>query len=161
MANRQGGQVVIFNEAKTKVLLIKREDFRIWVPPGGSMDDGETPMETAAREAWEETGYEVTIDHYLGEYRRPQIGNAVIHAFVGYVTGGDGSNHSWESLEVEWFDVDALPKRTFSHAREVIEDARFSTELPVKKVQYLPTWQMWLFFVGIRVRNLRNWWLGR
>lgn len=157
----QGGQVVILNEDKSQVLLIKREDFRIWVPPGGHMEEGETAEEAAAREAWEETGFDIAIDQYIGEYYRPQIHNATVHAFRGRVVGGDGSNRSWEALDVQWFPVHDLPKRTFTLARQVIDDALLDHDTPVKRVQYLPRWQVTLLTVGIIVRNLRNRIYGR
>ncbi|MEM7131811.1 MAG: NUDIX hydrolase [Chloroflexota bacterium] len=157
----QGGQVVIFNDAKSQVLLIKREDFRIWVPPGGRLEEGETPEEAAIREAWEETGYQVAVEYYVGEYRRPQFGNGITHVFVGHVVGGDGRDRSWESLAVEWFDVDKLPKRTFSLAKEIILDAQSANDLPLKRDQYLPIWLVGLLFIGLRIRNVRNWVMGR
>lgn len=160
-SQHQGSQVVIFNEDKSKVLLIKREDFRIWVPPGGRADPGETPEETAIREAFEETGYEVAVDYLIGKYRRPQFNNSLIFVYAGHIVGGDGSNRSWEALAAEWFPTDKLPKRTFRLAREVIRDAQFALDHPVQKSQYLPQWLAALFFVGIQVRNIRNRLLGR
>lgn len=155
-----GSQVVIFNEDKTKVLLILREDFRIWVTPGGRADEGESFEACAAREAYEETGYEVAIDYFLGEYERPQRKHTS-HIYVGYVSGGDGTTHSWESLAVEWFDVDDLPKRMLGLTREFIHDARFATDLPLRRTQMMPTWQVVLLNSGMKIRDVRNRVLGR
>lgn len=152
---RDGSQTVIFNEDKSKVLLILREDFRIWVPPGGNADAGESFEACAAREAFEETGYKVTIDYFLGEYHRPQRGH-VTHVFVGHVTGGDGSNHSWESLAVEWHNVDALPKRMIGLSREIIDDACTVTDPPVQRTQMMPRWQLFLINSGMKIRDVRN-----
>ena len=155
-----GAQLVILNQDRTETLLIKREDFRVWTVPGGRIEAGETPEAAAVREAGEETGYPVAIDNVLGEYWRPQLpnGGALIHAFVGHVTEGERGEASWEAIDVAWFAVDALPKRTLSFAREVIEDACFATGLPVKRTQYLPWWQARLIAIGLQLRGLRNWW---
>ena len=158
-----GAQVVIFNDDRSKVLLVKREDFRVWTVPGGRIEPGETAEQAAQREALEETGFIVAIDRYFGEYRRPQMpnGGTVIQAYTGQVIHGDATDHSWESVRVEWFEVDRLPKRTMGFAREIIEDARFATEVPVKRTQYLPKWQTLVVHLGIKLRNLRNWLQGR
>lgn len=156
-----GAQLVIFNPDRTRTLLIKREDFRIWTVPGGRIETGETAEEAAVREAYEETGHPVAIDYRLGEYWRPQLpnGGALIQGFVGHVTDGERVEASWEAVDVAWFAVENLPKRTLAFARDLIEDARFATDLPVQRTQYLPWWQPPLIAVGIRVRNWRNRWL--
>lgn len=159
----RGAQVVILSPDHSQTLLIKREDIRVWTVPGGRIEAGETAEAAAQREALEETGFTVAIDRYLGEYWRPQLpnGGSLVYAYVGHVVGGDGQEHSWEAVAVEWFAVDQLPKRTLSFAREVIDDARFATELPVKRTQLLPRWQAIGFLLGVPIRNLRNWWRGR
>jgi ADP-ribose pyrophosphatase YjhB (NUDIX family) len=41
-----------------KTLLLKHKKLGIWLPPGGHIDEGETPDEAALRETREETGLE-------------------------------------------------------------------------------------------------------
>lgn len=160
---KRGAQVVIFTPDRSQTLLIKREDFRVWTVPGGGIEAGETAAAAAQREALEETGCSVAIDYYLGEYWRPQLpnGGSLIDAFVGHVVGGDSSQHNWEAVAVEWFPVEQLPKRTLSFARELIDDARFATDLPVKRTQLLPQWQAITLMIGIPIRNLLNRFQGR
>src|SRR5438309_1914918 len=42
-----------------KVLLIYHHKLQKWLPPGGHIEENETPPEAAKREALEETGYEI------------------------------------------------------------------------------------------------------
>jgi len=70
---KQFATTVITDEKGERTLLILREDFRIWALPGGGLESGETPEQAALRETHEESGYEVTIDKYIGKYHRPQF----------------------------------------------------------------------------------------
>jgi len=49
-----------------KLLLIDHSKYSIWLPPGGHVEDRETPDETAVRETLEETGFEVELQHSSG-----------------------------------------------------------------------------------------------
>jgi len=66
----KGSCCVVINE-KEEVLLVLREDFRIWTLPGGGLEPDETWEQAAVRETLEETGYEGIIKQYVGEYWRP------------------------------------------------------------------------------------------
>lgn len=48
-------EVWLFDEALERVLLV-RHRWRLWVPPGGKVERGETPRTAAQREVFEETG---------------------------------------------------------------------------------------------------------
>lgn len=54
----------VINPDNKKILLVKHGTFNKWLQPGGHMEDGETPEETAMREVYEETGLRI---HLLGE----------------------------------------------------------------------------------------------
>jgi len=100
-----------------QILLVKRATQLMeggkWGLVGGFVDRDETIKQAAAREIMEETGYEVTditlfriIDtpHRLGEDRQ---NIAFVHLCVaGQRTG----TPDWESTEVRWFPLSALPE---------------------------------------------------
>ena len=80
-----------------------------------------------------------------------------MRVFAGRVMGGNPSQHDWESLEVRWFPLSALPKRLFSLSREHIQDAYANSDEPFEKEQRLSRLEavLWgCFFVWRRVRNL-------
>lgn len=53
-----GVDIVILNE-NSELLVLKRSDDSMWSLPGGWMDVGETPIETAVRETKEEAGIDI------------------------------------------------------------------------------------------------------
>ena len=96
-----------------KVLLQLREDFRIWGFPGGGVEPGERWEDAAVRETWEETGYQTELVRLVGEYTRPDyLPGEVKYVSSGRVIGGEARPDPRESLEVRWFPVDALPRRS-------------------------------------------------
>jgi 8-oxo-dGTP pyrophosphatase MutT (NUDIX family) len=55
---RRTFSVAIYPRHQGKVLMIRHKRLGIWLPPGGELTPGETPLEAAARELREETGLE-------------------------------------------------------------------------------------------------------
>ncbi|HYF76535.1 MAG TPA: NUDIX hydrolase [Symbiobacteriaceae bacterium] len=66
---RAVARVLIMNEAG-ELLLCRSRDGKAWVPPGGTLDSGETLAEAAMREAAEEAGLAVDLGPmvYLQEF---------------------------------------------------------------------------------------------
>jgi 8-oxo-dGTP pyrophosphatase MutT (NUDIX family) len=149
---------VVVRNARGEVLLVLREDLRTWALPGGGREPAETSEEAAVREAREETGYEVELDRYVGEYWRPQMprGGDRQRLYLARVTGGDPSAHDWESVAVRWFAVDRLPRRLTPFCAEQIADALAEDERPVEKEQRLTWLQAALLRVFFLLRSARN-----
>lgn len=153
----RGSCCVVLNEKK-EILLVLREDFRIWTLPGGGLEPDETWEQAAVRETLEETGYEVEIKQYVGEYWRPQLSHGqgdIMRVFLARVIGGP-SQHDRESMDVRWFPVASLPKHMFRFSREHLLDALTPSPLPVAKEQRLPLWIATLLRLGLSMRNIRN-----
>lgn len=154
----KGSCCVVFNE-KREILLVLREDFRIWTLPGGGLEPDETWEEAAVRETLEETGYGVMIKQYVGEYWRPQLSHGkgdLMRVFIAQAKSCSPVRHDKESVEVRWFPTASLPKRMFRFAREHIHDALISSPSPIIKEQHLPIWMAMLLRIALLMRNLRN-----
>jgi ADP-ribose pyrophosphatase YjhB (NUDIX family) len=104
-----------------RVLMIRRGTdlgYGLWSLPGGFVDRGEVVESAAAREAWEETGLEVSVDGLLGLFSLP--GDPVIvAAFTAHETGGKLAPGP-EALETSFFPLDALPELAFTRDTEIL-----------------------------------------
>lgn len=150
--------MLILSEDKRKVLLQKREDFRVWGAPGGGMEQGETPEQAAIREAREETGFITQIDGLLGDYtypRRRRGADDTQRVFIGHVIGGKAEDHGWESVAVAWFELERLPRNTIRFTRLYLDDF-LSGAYPITKSVRLPAWYAALLGGLIWLRNVRN-----
>jgi 8-oxo-dGTP diphosphatase len=89
-----------------------------WSFPSGFVDAYEDVREAAVREAYEETGIHVTIEHLLGVYQEP--GSRVI--FLAFAaTAGDGiPTPGDEAFEVRFFDPNAMPPPAFLHDAAIV-----------------------------------------
>jgi len=99
-----------------RVLLGRRSDNGRWALITGIIDPGEQPADAAVRECEEETGVKVVPERLTGV----SVTEPVVHAngdqaqyleltFLCRAVGGEARVNDDESLEVGWFDRDALP----------------------------------------------------
>ncbi|MFI7586872.1 NUDIX domain-containing protein [Spongisporangium articulatum] len=127
---RVGASALVLDDAG-RVLLQQRRDNGLWALPGGAVDPGESVGAAAAREACEETGYDVEPLYVVGVYSDPR------HVFV--YPGGEARQEfvvcvacrlvggalavSEESREVGWFTPSELEALTMHpRVRARIED---------------------------------------
>ncbi|MEZ5222735.1 MAG: NUDIX hydrolase [Ilumatobacteraceae bacterium] len=104
----------VIHDADRGVLLLWRHRFTTdtwgWEVPAGRIDDGETPIEAAAREAFEETGWRPGPIRPLTSYF-PHNGtsDATFHLFAaeGATHVGPPSDPT-ESERVEWVPFDVV-----------------------------------------------------
>jgi len=154
----QGSFVVIFDENRARVLMHQRRDFRIWSLPGGHIEVGESPEDAAVREAFEETGYRIRINRFVGKYWRPQIGpeGDMTYLYSGEIIGGEAVQRGLETVGVAWFDFRKLPRRLRPMVRLYVQDATRDASEPVTRTVQVPLWQLTLRQIAISLRVLRN-----
>ena len=93
---------------------------RTWALPKGWIDPGETPAETAVREAWEETGLHARLEEKLGDvkyaYTRgdgTRVFKIVSFYLLRYRSGRIGAIPPGMELEVaeaRWLPLDEAPR---------------------------------------------------
>jgi 8-oxo-dGTP diphosphatase len=141
---------VLVTDGDGRLLLLRRANepwLGRWDIPGGFCDAEEHPIETAAREAREETGFEVEVTGFLGLWLdrypdpadpdHPKVTlNVYYHARAGTETGRPDAA---ETTELGWFAPDELPEEiAFPHhaeavlaaGRQAVKDGRTVTPLP-------------------------------
>lgn len=112
---------IIWNEARTQVLLIKRRDVAVWVLPGGGIDAGETPESAALREVLEETGLHVAIQYKVAEYAPINSWTSRTHLYVCYSLSGSCKTGN-ETVAIQFFPLHALPPRLFDYHKEWLHE---------------------------------------
>lgn len=114
----------ILTDAEGRVLLL-------WQPrgkyglPGGVAQPGETPPQAAVREAREEVGVEIGLEHLVGTYHlrgggKVDMVNSVYKAHI--VSGTPHAADKSEVLRLEWFAPGPLPSPINNDARVAVPD---------------------------------------
>ncbi|MCX5555522.1 NUDIX domain-containing protein [Streptomyces sp. NBC_00038] len=111
-----GVTAIVFDDAG-RVLLGRRTDTRKWSVIGGIPDPGEQPAAAAVREVFEETAVRCVVERVVlvqalapVTYENGDICQYMDITFRCRAVGGEARVNDDESLDVGWFDVDALPE---------------------------------------------------
>lgn len=103
------GAVALITRDGSSVLLVRTTYRKGWVPPGGFLDRGESPMEALEREIAEELGVSMT---FLPVHRValdvPRQGITFVSVGVAPV-GAEFRIGTSELAEIAWFALDGLP----------------------------------------------------
>ncbi|MFA5317901.1 MAG: NUDIX domain-containing protein [Patescibacteria group bacterium] len=127
-----GAFAIIFDK-DGKVLLCHRLDYDLWNLPGGGLNDKESPWEAVIRETKEETGLDVEIEKLVGIYSKNNK-NDIVFSFKCKVIGGEIAL-SDEADEIEYFDINSLPKNTVPKQVVRIKDAFADKKEVILKIQ--------------------------
>ncbi|MFQ6395958.1 NUDIX hydrolase [Nocardia sp. KC 131] len=111
-----GVGAVVFDD-RGKLLLGRRADSGKWAIIAGMPDPGEQPAACAVREVYEETAVRCVAERIVMVRAMPPhtYPNGDICQFMDITircraVGGAARVNDEESLEIAWFDVDALPE---------------------------------------------------
>lgn len=110
-----------------KILIARRNlepGMNKWALPGGFVESGEAPEETALRELKEETGIDAKIIRLIGVYFQKvrEYGNLLV---IGYLVRTIHENISInsEAKEAKFVSHEELPYIPFLTHRQIIEEA--------------------------------------
>ena len=102
------GSLAWLTDGGGRVLLVRPSYRDGWLPTGGFLRKGETPLETVTREVREELGVEAAIGpHHRVAFDVERRG--VTFLSVGVVPSEPALVLSPEILETRWFPLDAMP----------------------------------------------------
>lgn len=126
------GSVVVIRDEKARILLQKRTHPKgKWGLPGGLMELGESTVETAKREVFEETNLTVDDLELMGVYSgkdylcTAQNGDEWYVVVAAYITDnykGILKINDGESEELSWFSVDEIPDNIANSHKEILKD---------------------------------------
>ena len=84
---------------------------------GGALELGESLVEAAQREIFEETGFHIKIGRLSGVYSKYEevypngdVAQPIVHFFVCRINGGQLTIDSAESLDVAFFEKEQMPE---------------------------------------------------
>ncbi|MCK4934184.1 MAG: NUDIX hydrolase [Simkaniaceae bacterium] len=130
--SKESVNAIVFDESRSKALLIKRRDVPVWVLPGGGIEKGESPATAALRELFEETGCKMKILRKVGEYFPVCRLAKVTHFFECQIISGDLSI-GVETKEIQFFPLTKLPKKIPPPYPDWIQDATKNHPCLLKK----------------------------
>ncbi|RPE37984.1 ADP-ribose pyrophosphatase YjhB (NUDIX family) [Streptomyces sp. Ag109_O5-1] len=111
-----GITAIVFDD-EGRVLLGRRTDTRKWSVIGGIPEPGEQPAVCAVREVYEETAVRCVAERVVlvqalnpVTYPNGDLCQYMDITFRCRAVGGEARVNDDESLDVAWFDVDALPE---------------------------------------------------
>ena len=121
-----GCTVAAFHE-DGRVVLIQRADNRRWALPGGYAEVGSTPSANGLREFREETGFDATVEGFVGVYDNTQFASVANYQFYiclfrARITGG-AATISHESIDVRLVDPSSPPEDMSGLQRAMLRDA--------------------------------------
>ena len=112
-----------------KVLLQRRGDSKKWGFPGGAIEIGETPEMAAVREVKEETGLDVRVSGLIGiytdsdmEYTNGDQAHSICIVYELEMTGGQLKCDNFETIELQYFDLDEIPELFCKQHEEIKND---------------------------------------
>lgn len=120
------------SKTSTQVLLIKQKTWKSkstqWSLPKGHAEEGETPIESATRELFEETGLRINTllfeDPIHERYTNPENGKQKEVVYFVAWTSGILELQEAEVADARWVgEAEALELMTFEEGRRVVREA--------------------------------------
>jgi 8-oxo-dGTP pyrophosphatase MutT (NUDIX family) len=118
--DRPGAKTLVFDEGKVLIVRLGYAH-KNWVFSGGGIEQGETPEAAAIREAFEESGVEITNPILIGKrFYTNQYKKVLQHYFVAETITSDLVIDGQEIVDAGWFPLDALPPNVSSRVHDEV-----------------------------------------
>lgn len=125
---RRAFSVAVYARQCDRVLVIHHRRLGTWLPLGGELEAGETPLEAAARELREESGLEGRFARLRGAC------DGVPPGLIGYEehqAGDKGLHMNFVFVADVPADAEVAPNHEFAHFRWVNRDELLALDSPV------------------------------
>lgn len=140
--------IIIFDNEKKRVLLLKRRDIPVWVLPGGGIEKGEAPEAAALREAEEETGLKLRVARKVAFYTPANRLTKPTHFYECVVMEG-APQIGPETRAIDFFPLDKLPKTLVPFYETWIDDALlFAPDVLQKKIRKTSYWKLIQYLIS-------------
>ena len=114
------GARIVIEDSQNRVLLQLRSDFNVWGLPGGNAEPGESLEQVVKREVLEETGLTLNNIDVFGFGNNPKHESHTfpngdkcqffVLNFYTFSYHGNLDSDNDESVKLEWFEINKLPK---------------------------------------------------
>ena len=133
MSERRAFSVAVYARKGDRVLVIAHRRLATWLPIGGELEAGETPLEAAQRELREETGLVGRFASLVGAL------DGVPPGFLGYEehpAGSKGTHLNFVFVCEVALDAEITPNDEFGAWRWVEREALAAIESPLNVRQF-------------------------
>ena len=125
-------RTVIFNDDKTKVLMVREAAQQAYSLPGGWADLYDSPGQTAINESYQEAGADIEIIRLVGimnrtPFKSPTSIPEYVVIFEAKIVG-ELHEHEYETDDVDFFDVNNLPTLSSKVSKEEVQRMIFSAK---------------------------------